>query len=73
MDTFRVNEHFNGFELEHIHTGRKHWLSDGVDALFDDADKAINPGTTGFCEKWAAFFNENESQTLEAYFPELAD
>lgn len=31
---FRVNEFSSGFEVEHIPTGKTHWMSDGVDALF---------------------------------------
>jgi hypothetical protein len=30
---FRVNEWSGGFEVEHIPTGKTHWMSDGVDVI----------------------------------------
>lgn len=30
---FEVEEHFSGFNLVHVPTGRDHWLSDGVDVM----------------------------------------
>lgn len=62
---FRVIEHCNGFEVEHIASGRTHWLSDGVDVL-----PGIQPGHPQFRARWERELNESESETLEAYFPE---
>jgi hypothetical protein len=70
QNTFTVNEHFNGFSLTHNASGANHWLSDGVDCVFDESDKALSPGSEGFCDKWAAMFNSDVGQTMEAYFPD---
>jgi hypothetical protein len=67
---FRVDEHYNGFELVHIASDHTHWLSDGVDVLYDEFDHAIAPGEA-FCKAWALQFNSNVDETLEAYFPDL--
>lgn len=67
---FRVNEFSSGFEVEHIPTGKTHWMSDGVDVLFDENDKALSPGDPDFRQKWEDALNEDAMTTLEAYFPE---
>ena len=43
-------------------------MSDGVDVLFDQDEKAISPGTEGFTDKWAESLNDSPSETMEAYF-----
>lgn len=68
---FKVNEWASGFDVEHIPSGKTHWMGDGVDTLFDENDKAMSPGTEGFVECWEDSLNENREETLEAYFPEL--
>lgn len=73
LPQFQVNEHANGFSLTHLRSGKNHWLSDGVDVLFDADDNPISPGTKGFVEKWTREFNSNVGETLEAYFPELLE
>lgn len=70
---FRVVEYFSGFAVEHIPTGKEHWMSDGVDAVFDENDEPLSPGSEGFCEAWAKGLNETSDDTLEAYFPELLE
>jgi hypothetical protein len=69
---FSVLEHFNGFSVQHNPTGKTHWLSDGVDAVFDTDDKPIPPGSTGFTVLWEDDLNRGWPETLEAYFPEEA-
>jgi len=68
-DVFAVHERFNGFELEHLPSGDTHWLSDGVDCIFDENDKAISPGTPGFVELWTHHMN-TDPEVMEAYFPQ---
>jgi hypothetical protein len=71
---FVVNEYSSGFEVEHIESGKTHWLSDGVDVLtyfHDDEEVTLNPGTFGFKELWTESLNEDSGVTYEAYFPEL--
>jgi hypothetical protein len=60
---FKVNEFSSGFELEDTVTGKTHWLSDGVDAI-----EGMTPGDDKFVETWEKSFNDNEDETLEAYF-----
>jgi hypothetical protein len=79
-DTFTVVEHHSGFELIHNPTGKTHWLSDGVDAIGfdegygdDEEPVTLSPGVLGFVELWTEDMNNSESETLEAYFPELVD
>lgn len=70
---FRVIEWSSGFEVQHIQSGKTHWMGDGVDTLFDENDKAMSPGTEGFIEYWENSLNENSEETLEAYFPDLVN
>jgi hypothetical protein len=72
-ELFSVVEYSSGFAVRHNPTGREHWMSDGVDAIFDDNDEPISPGSPGFCEKWAEFLNAAEDDTLAAYFPDLVE
>jgi hypothetical protein len=68
MSIFTVCEHYNGFSLQHNPSGQTQWLSDGVD-VFED----ITPGDPDFRQRWEALFNAEVSETLDAYFPELAE
>lgn len=79
---FVVNEWSTGFEVEHVASGKTHWLSDGVDVLsyfYDYPDQVkmvaksitLSPGVFGFVELWTETLNEDASTTYEAYFPEL--
>ena len=65
---FDVIEYQSGFAVRHLLSGEEHWMSDGVDVLFDQDEKAISPGTEGFTDKWAESLNFNPSETMEAYF-----
>jgi hypothetical protein len=68
---FQVNEHFNGYALTDTVTGQTHWLSDGVDCVAATEDgEYLSPGTPGFTEMWESDFNSNESETMDAYFPD---
>ena len=68
---FKVNEFSSHFEVEDTISGETAQMGDGVDTLFDDDDHPISPGTEGFAEMWADVLNADESETLEAYFPEV--
>lgn len=68
---FRVNEFSGGFNVEHIPTGQTHWMSDGVDVLFDENDHAYSPGEDTFRLRWELSYNETPSDIYEAYFPDL--
>lgn len=71
--TFTVIEYSSGFAIRHNATGREHWLSDGVDVLFDSEDRAISPGTPGFAELWTDGMNKEAETVLEVYFPDLVE
>lgn len=70
---FKVHQHFNGYELEHIPSGQRHWLGDGVDSvpLNDEGDYML-PGGEEFRLAWEAELNADIATTLEAYFYEIA-
>ena len=70
---FAVIEHFNGFSLRHLPSGEEHWLSDGVDVIFDAEGNALSPGDPEMIERWTEIFNVMPSETLEAYFPQFMD
>lgn len=68
---FVVHEYSSGFELEDTATGKRHWLSDGVDCVVANINgECLSPGTPGFTDIWAENFNANVAETLEAYWPE---
>jgi hypothetical protein len=71
VPTFICVEYHSGFAVRHARTGKEHWMSDGVDVLFDKNDKALSPGSPGFREKWEEALNSTGSETMEAYFPDL--
>lgn len=66
----RVMEVSTGFYLYHNPTTQTRWLSDGVDMFYDNNYKAISPGTM---EWWfaACEWLEDETELMEAYFPEV--
>ncbi len=68
--TFSVIEYSSFFAVRHIPSGDEHPMGDGVDALFDEEGRALSPGTPGFVEAWENALNADETETLEAYFPE---
>lgn len=79
---FVVNEYASGFEVEHLASGKTHWLGDGVDVLsyfYDYPDQVkmvaksitLSPGVFGFVQLWTESLNEDAGTTYEAYFPEL--
>lgn len=67
---FAVIEYSSGFAVRHLPSGDEHWMSDGVDALFDLEDKPLSPGTPNFTAEWSKALNDPCSETLEAYFPQ---
>lgn len=68
---FTVVEHFNGYAVLDRKTRQKAWMSDGVDCLFTlKTGKALTPGSEYFRRVWTRDLNKNQSETLEAYFPE---
>jgi hypothetical protein len=70
---FIVTEYLTGYELTDLVTDETHWLSDGVDVLFDENDEPISPGTEDFRQLWEDVLNEPFSETLEACFPQQAE
>lgn len=67
-DRFKVVEYSNGFAVVDLVTGLEHWLSDGVDVLFDEDDNPLSPGTPGFCEAWSEDLNSEPWVTMDAYW-----
>lgn len=67
---FRVVEYSSGFAVRDTETGQERWMSDGVDALFTATGRAMRPGSEYFRKTWQRALNENEGETLEAYFPD---
>ena len=65
---FSVVEYSSGFAIVNNQTGKQHWLSDGVDALFTKSGKAMRPGSEYFRKTWERSFNQNADETMEAYF-----
>ena len=72
---FSVIEYSSFFAVRHNATGEEHPMGDGVDTLSvdreDGSTETLCPGTPGFIEAWEEALNEDEDETLEAYFPEL--
>lgn len=75
-------ENFSHFEVLDTYTGRRAAMGDGVDTLFGPEFKDENgvyheapfkPGIPGFVDFWSDSLNEHEFDTLEAYFPEVAE
>lgn len=73
MRMFSVIEYSSFFAVRHNPTTQERPMGDGVDALFDDEFHALSPGDDGFREEWENRLNEDEQDTLEAYFPEIAE
>jgi hypothetical protein len=70
---FSVIEYSSFFAVRHNPTGEEHPMGDGVDTLFDEDMHALTPGTDGFVETWEESLNSDTQETLEAYFPHLAE
>lgn len=73
LPMFAVIEHFNGFSVRHLPSGEEHWLSDGVDCVFDEEGEPICPGEPDFTAEWSESMNSPASETLEAYFPQFME
>jgi hypothetical protein len=71
--TVVVIEYSSGFAVRHLATSEERWMSDGVDCLFDNEDRALSPGGADFTAEWSAALNNPSGETLEAYFPELVE
>ena len=65
---FEVVEHASYYAVRDLFTNKERAMSDGVDSVFTKSGKAMSPGTERFRLAWQKSLNENESQTLEAYF-----
>ncbi len=70
-----IREYLAGFAIEFNPSkpnGKAHWLSDGVDMMFTEDGESISPGTH---EWWQAAYHwlGNETELMEAYFPELLE
>ncbi len=70
LQRFECVEHSSGFNVTDRITGESHGMSDGVDVDFGTEDSPLTVGMEGFREAWEASLNENQDETLEAYFPE---
>lgn len=74
---FIVFEHFNHFEIMDTYTGQCRPMGDGVDTVVcehpDYSEECLKPGVPGFVQAWEAQLNYPEWETLEAYFPEMAE
>lgn len=70
---FSVIEYSSFFAIRHIASGDEHPMGDGVDTLFDEAGKALTPGTPGFVEIWEDVLNADTQTMMEAYFPHHLD
>jgi len=67
---FTVVEYLSFFAVRHNPSGNEHPMGDGVDTLFDEEGRVLQPGTPGFAEVWEKVLNADETSTLEAYFPQ---
>jgi hypothetical protein len=67
---FRVIEYSSGFAVQDTETGREVWMGDGVDTLFTRTGKAMRPGSEHFRRTWERILNDDEDETLQAYFPQ---
>lgn len=68
---FSVIEYSSHYAVRHNPSGEQHTMSDGVDCVFGKNGKALRPGTESFRKKWEDSLNDNESETMEAYFPDV--
>lgn len=65
---FEVVEYSSYYAVRDLFTNKERAMSDGVDSVFTNSGKAMSPGTENFRRAWQKSLNENESETLEAYF-----
>lgn len=70
-ERFNAVEYVSGFAVQDTVSGEEHWIGDGVDMLSDKRGRMLSPGSKGFLRKLQRSLNESESETLEAYFPEV--
>lgn len=70
-----VHEYVIGYEIEHIPSGKTHWMSDGVDMFFNENAEAISPGTAEFNNAMQVDISSygGYRDYMEAYFPEEND
>jgi hypothetical protein len=71
-ETLRVHEWSNGYEIENVITGETHWMSDGVDMLFNENCEAYSPGTIKFNSVMQKMLDACEDEYMEAYFGNYA-
>lgn len=71
MGRFVVYSGATAFYVVDTVTGQEACIGDGVDTLFDEEGYArTDLDSQAFVEDLAQDFNSNESEILEAYFPE---
>jgi hypothetical protein len=68
---FAVNEWTNGYEIVHKATGRRHWMSDGVDMFKTPSGRSLFPGTPAFNRAMTSMLIHDQENLYEAYFPDL--
>jgi hypothetical protein len=69
MNRFKVIEYSSGYAIYNRASGKRAWMSDGVDALFTPTGKAMTPGSEYFRKAWERVLNMDKDETQEAYFP----
>lgn len=65
---FSVIEYRSFYAIRYNLTGEERVMGDGVDALCDESDEPVTPGTDGFVDAWEAFLNADTHETFKAYF-----
>lgn len=71
--SFSVIEYSSFYAVRHNPSGKEHPMGDGVDTLLTATGRAMRPGSEHFRRTWERCLNQDERETLEAYFPELTD
>ena len=69
---FAVDEWSSGYEIVHKATGKRHWMSDGVDMFETPSGRSLSPGTSAFNRAMASMLIHDQENLYEAYFPELS-
>ena len=64
---FQVIEYASGYAVCDRITGKEHWMSDGVDAVFTPSGRPMSPGTERFRRAWQRALNACAADTAEAY------
>lgn len=70
---FKIVEYASGFAVYDTVSKLEKWISDGVDLLFTKTGRAVSPGCKTFNDRLEKALNEDESETEEAYFPEIIE